>query len=258
MREPNKKICVICGRAFLCPPSDKTVTCSPACRSERARRANIARGGADILRTDEMRNRRKAARRQWEADNPEHAALNQQKATEAAMQLPEGQRGPQNRSAKIWHLITPEGTEIVTASLSDWARRNYELFEPGSDDPEASARRIRAGFAALSRVLAGTAPLKQRGLTQYKGWGLASPSIKPTKQNSEEEKGKFKTSEAMRRAVRRYNKEKTIFIGIRLNKKTDADIIEYLGSVDNKHGSIKALIRIGLAELRKERSTNDE
>ena len=38
MTKSHKK-CVICGKEFPCSPSDKTVTCSPACRSERARRA---------------------------------------------------------------------------------------------------------------------------------------------------------------------------------------------------------------------------
>ena len=42
----------------------------------------------------------------------------------------------------------------------------------------------------------------------------------------------------------KYDKENTIFIGLKLNKKTDADIIEVLG--DNKQGSIKELIRKAL------------
>lgn len=45
------------------------------------------------------------------------------------------------------------------------------------------------------------------------------------------------------KATTKYNAEKTILVPIRLNKKTDADIIEKLQSVDNKAGYIKALIR---------------
>lgn len=50
-------------------------------------------------------------------------------------------------------------------------------------------------------------------------------------------------SEAHNRATAKYNAEKTILVPIRLNKKTDADIISKLQSVDNKAGYIKALIR---------------
>lgn len=50
-------------------------------------------------------------------------------------------------------------------------------------------------------------------------------------------------TEAQLRAINKYNREQTISIAIRLNKKTDADIIDKLKSVDNKAGYIKALIR---------------
>lgn len=44
-------------------------------------------------------------------------------------------------------------------------------------------------------------------------------------------------------AQERYDKENTIRITVKLNKKTEADIIEKLNSVDNKQGYIKRLIR---------------
>ena len=50
-------------------------------------------------------------------------------------------------------------------------------------------------------------------------------------------------TKAQLRAINKYNREQTISIAIRLNKKTDADIIEKLQAVDNKAGYIKALIR---------------
>lgn len=40
-----------------------------------------------------------------------------------------------------------------------------------------------------------------------------------------------------------YNKANTVVINIRLNKKTDADIITALESVNNKSGLIKWLLR---------------
>jgi len=51
------------------------------------------------------------------------------------------------------------------------------------------------------------------------------------------------TKEAHRRAVLKFNKDKTEFVGVRLNKNTDADILEKLASVENKQGYIKQLIR---------------
>lgn len=41
----------------------------------------------------------------------------------------------------------------------------------------------------------------------------------------------------------RYDKENTVQFRLKLNKKTDADVIEKLQSVDNKQGYIKRLIR---------------
>lgn len=40
-----------------------------------------------------------------------------------------------------------------------------------------------------------------------------------------------------------YNKANTVVINIRLNKKTDADIITALESVNNKSGLVKWLLR---------------
>ena len=41
----------------------------------------------------------------------------------------------------------------------------------------------------------------------------------------------------------RYNKETTTALSIKLNNRTDADILEYLTSVPNKQGLIKNLLR---------------
>lgn len=40
-----------------------------------------------------------------------------------------------------------------------------------------------------------------------------------------------------------YDTANTIKVSLKLNIKTDADIIEYLNSVENKQGTIKRLIR---------------
>ena len=55
------------------------------------------------------------------------------------------------------------------------------------------------------------------------------------------------TSEARKHAQMKYNKAHTKQITLRLNKRTEADIIEWLGKADNKQGYIKALIRADMA-----------
>ena len=52
-----------------------------------------------------------------------------------------------------------------------------------------------------------------------------------------------KTSEARRRATRKYNDAKTVGVSLRLNRGSDADIIEHLETIQNKQGYIKSLIR---------------
>lgn len=47
-------------------------------------------------------------------------------------------------------------------------------------------------------------------------------------------------------ASNKYNKENTTQVILRLNKKTDDDIIEALNKVDSKQGYIKDLIRLDI------------
>lgn len=49
-------------------------------------------------------------------------------------------------------------------------------------------------------------------------------------------------------AKTRWDRENTIVVTMKLNLKTDADIIEKLESVDNKQGYIKGLIRADIAK----------
>lgn len=43
--------------------------------------------------------------------------------------------------------------------------------------------------------------------------------------------------------TKKYDQNNTIKVSLKLNVNTDADIIEYLSSVENKQGTIKKLIR---------------
>ena len=51
------------------------------------------------------------------------------------------------------------------------------------------------------------------------------------------------TTKAQARASAKYDKEHTKGIYLKLNKETDADIIEFLAGVENVQGYIKQLIR---------------
>ena len=46
-----------------------------------------------------------------------------------------------------------------------------------------------------------------------------------------------------KKAQERYDKENTVFVGLKLNKKTDADIIAFLEKSDNKQGTIKNILK---------------
>lgn len=50
-------------------------------------------------------------------------------------------------------------------------------------------------------------------------------------------------TEAQKRASEKYDKANTIGIYLKLNKNTDADIIEHLKRIENVQGYIKKLIR---------------
>lgn len=51
------------------------------------------------------------------------------------------------------------------------------------------------------------------------------------------------TSKAQLRAQAKYDKDNTLQIKLKLNRKTDKDIIDWLTDESNKQGYIKALIR---------------
>lgn len=52
-----------------------------------------------------------------------------------------------------------------------------------------------------------------------------------------------KSTESQIRASVKYNKENTVQISLKLNRSTDADLIDSLNRIANKQGYIKELIR---------------
>lgn len=57
-----------------------------------------------------------------------------------------------------------------------------------------------------------------------------------------------KSTESQIRASVKYNKENTVQISLKLNRTTDADLIDILNGVTNKQGYIKELIRRDIAK----------
>ena len=57
-----------------------------------------------------------------------------------------------------------------------------------------------------------------------------------------------KSTESQVRASIKYNKENTVQISLKLNRSTDADLIDSLNRVKNKQGYIKELIRRDIAK----------
>ena len=99
------------------------------------------------------------------------------------MENPKNQRGPQNKEAKVWTIYPPECDDpIVVKNLTDWARKNYDLFEPGSDDIDETAKRIVAGFSAIAQTLKGNRSSvgKRRGATSYKRWTMRGLPVDPS------------------------------------------------------------------------------
>ena len=159
------KRCVICGAEFPAPPSSKKITCSKACSSIRKAESHTDRHN---VWSDDARSRYR--------QNQAHVLQARRQvvsATKAAMDLPESQRGPQHRECKVWILKDPVGSLHRAVGLTPWARDNYKLFEPDSSDPEATARRIRAGFSAIA-----SRSKTEKPVTSYKSWALVSVSEK--------------------------------------------------------------------------------
>lgn len=170
------KKCVICGAIFKSPPSSKKVTCSPECRSKRAALSAKKPGRKWSKEAKEKRAADKSIIDRMEAL--------QSVGTAAALSIPEGQRGPQNRESKVWELIDPEGNHIIVKNLLDWARENYTLFESPCSDVDAAAKRIQCGFEAIAGSMRGVKSRKRRA-TSYKGWGLYKLPNDPEEVKSE-------------------------------------------------------------------------
>lgn len=161
---PINKTCVICGKAFTVPPSEAQQEC---CSKKCGAALRTKHGLREIRWSDEAKQRR----------SQDPTIQNQMKriqkvGVEAALKLPEGQRGEQNREAKVWTLIDPDGNYHRVVNLLDWGRKNKGLFFEPDVPEDIAARRIAQGFRAIASYMRGVAS-RTRPVTTYKNWRLA-------------------------------------------------------------------------------------
>lgn len=162
-RPKNQKICPVCGNAFEAPPTGRE-TCSEECdRIYRSRQHQ----GKKYPWSEEAK-----ARYRSSAAHQAQARKQVVEATKAAVALPEGQKGPQNRECKVWILKDPSGNLHRAIGLLPWARENYYLFEPDTTNIEASARRIKSGFMAIASSIYGAPSRRNRPISTYKKWSV--------------------------------------------------------------------------------------
>lgn len=171
------KQCVICGMTFKVYPSESSQQCcSKKCGA--ALRARHGKAGGSAWSKEAKRRRSNDQRVQ------EQIAALQSIGAKAALELPEGQKGPQNRESLVWILIDPAGGYHKAVGLADWARENRFLFFPSSVPEDVAASRIVSGFGAIASTMRGKRKNSRPALT-YKGWKLAElPEHKKSEDNN--------------------------------------------------------------------------
>lgn len=157
------KKCLVCGKEFQASPSDKIVTCSKECL--KIRRSQISRG----KKMSETAVERMSARAKSRGFTD-----NLKKGTQAAMASPKAGRFETNVSAKDWVLISPFGETYKCHSLTNFIRKNPQLFDIDGSDEEVN--RVAAGI----RTIKGNMKHNRRGHS-YHGWTLELTSEKEKK-----------------------------------------------------------------------------
>lgn len=152
------KNCLVCGKEFQASPSAKKVTCSKECL--KIRRSQISRG----KKMSETAVERMSARAKSRGFTD-----NLKKGTQAAMASPKAGRFDTNINAKDWILVSPFGETYKCHSLTNFIRKNPQLFDIDGSDEEVN--RVAAGI----RSIKGNMKHNRRGHS-YHGWTLELPS----------------------------------------------------------------------------------
>ena len=154
-RSKNQKQCIVCGKMFDCPLSDKTVTCSPECRREYAKIRRTGRKHSD-----------EARRKISDAAKGRDMSGIQKIGTDAALRSPKSGRFETNVNAIDWHLISPDGKHYKFHSLQYWLRENCRELV-GCEPDSREFHNIRAGLCNAKIAASGRG--KYRCCT-YRGW----------------------------------------------------------------------------------------
>ena len=154
MQERNTKTCAECGKTFFCPPSSKTVTCSPGCRRIHAKKRQTG-----VVRTDETR--QKISYSTKGRDMSSLVPL----AAEAIRSSPLYGKFETNVNAIDWHLVSPEGEHFYFHSLNHWLRENGEKYF-GCKPDSREFKNASSGLSGAKRAALG----KNYGCCTYKGW----------------------------------------------------------------------------------------
>lgn len=148
------KKCVICGKEFKSPPSAKKITCSKECLC--IRRGQVSRGRK--LSEKARANMSESSKNRKHYDNLKGG-------TRAAQLSPKSGKFETNVSAKSWAIISPKGEEYYCRNLSNFIRKNPELFD--IDGSAKECHRIVRGFYTIKR----NTRLNMKGQSYY-GWTI--------------------------------------------------------------------------------------
>lgn len=149
--------CRICGKRFLCYPSDKKVTCGrPECVLQNRCKSH------------------KGVSNRW---NPESRlkksvqgqTANLRKGTPAAKDSPKSGRFETNINAQHWIVKSPNGEIYEFTNLMLWVRKHTTLFGKSADDN--SVQQIAGGFYTAKRAIQGK---KDQHTPTYMGWKIIS------------------------------------------------------------------------------------
>lgn len=173
----HTRICAICGKEFECEPSNPKQSCSRKCGAQLRKRngKSLPKGTRPSEKAFEAQNNSPIVQ--------QHRLEWGKTAHILSHAVPEGQCGPQNRTAKKWVLIDPIGSRYEVVSLKDWARRNCRKFFDEDVPEDIAARRVRGGFTAIASSLRGVPSRRSRPTYTYKGWRLEELPVEKTEED---------------------------------------------------------------------------
>lgn len=147
------KKCVVCGAEFYAPPSSKKITCSKSCSGKR--RSRLLKNHA-VSAEAKAKISRSALKRGF-TDNLKKGTLSAQASVKAG-------KTDQNSSAKFYVLRSPDGRIFEASNLSNFIRRNPDLFEIERGN-EKEVEKVAHGFYTVKKNIKA-----DKGCQTYHDW----------------------------------------------------------------------------------------